>query len=372
MTKITFMIAGRNTLPYHKLTYESVRKNLSPEHEVILLSDGSTDGTAEWFKQVANEPHTKVFHFEEHTGIPYVYNKGVEMASNEWVCLLHSDMYVPKGFDTGLESWMNNLDFITTLRVEPPVYPTSADKITKDFGIYHNTFDAAGFDKFAAEQAINRVGQTQKGMFFPWCIRKSLYQSIGGCDTLFAKYLVEDDDYYLRVKQAGARYAQVMDVMVYHFCSRSSKYSGDKITNNGGNEWQDQYMKSAMNFIRKWGVPATTVYDAEHDMHMPTHHDIGYVIPNASMDLIRLVEPFATTVYTDLDVSEYIKREQTRTQYNMAARFKKLDAAKTNKFIVEIGDEPVSATELIKIAKALNKAVAGRKYKMGNMKVTAN
>lgn len=367
------MIAGRNTLPYHKLTYESVRKNLSPEHEVILLSDGSTDGTAEWFKQVACEPNTKVFHYEEHTGIPYVYNKGVEMASNEWVCLLHSDMYVPKGFDTGLESWMDKLDFITTLRVEPPVYPTSADKITKDFGLYHNTIDTAAFDAFAAQQAIDKAGQTQKGMFFPWCIRKSLYNSIGGCDTLFSKYMVEDDDMYLRIKQSGARYAQVMDTMVYHFCSRSSKFSGDQISNSGGNEWQDQYMKSAMNFIRKWGLPATMVYDAQHDMHIPANHDIGYVITNASNDLIRLVEPFAKTLYTDFDVTTYISNEQPRTQIKLADKFKKLDAPRSNKFIVELDDnKPVSVTELVNITKALNKAVSGKKYKIGNMKVIAN
>ena len=43
---------------------------------------------------------------KKNIGIAYSYNKMVELASNEIVCMLHPDMYVPPKFDEIMLKYM--------------------------------------------------------------------------------------------------------------------------------------------------------------------------------------------------------------------------------------------------------------------------
>ena len=149
-----------------------------------------------------NEDHRN----EKNIGIPYAFNKMVELSNNEIVCMLHTDMYVPPKFDQILLKYMKEYDFITSLRVEPNVgYPESVDKLIIDFGTKSENFKEKEFLNWSEKNSIENKGKIEQRMFFPWMIKKSLYNKIGGNDLLFSKYMVEDDDFYLRVKMSGAK-----------------------------------------------------------------------------------------------------------------------------------------------------------------------
>ena len=130
MKEISFIITNFNTKEYTKFVYNSIRKNLGYIHEIVMLDDGSTDGTWEVLKELKSKDHNMIIHKnEENIGIAYSYNKMVQLASNEIVCMLHSDMYVPPKFDEIMLKYMEEYDFITPLRIEPDVgYPGSVDK----------------------------------------------------------------------------------------------------------------------------------------------------------------------------------------------------------------------------------------------------
>ena len=78
--------------------------------------------------------NTKIHKNQENVGIAYSYNKAVELATNEIVCLLHSDMYIPPKFDEIMLKNMEKYDFVTAWRVEPAIYPESKDKHQEEFG----------------------------------------------------------------------------------------------------------------------------------------------------------------------------------------------------------------------------------------------
>ena len=52
MKKISFIITNFNTEKYTKWCYDSIRKNLDQRHEIILLDDGSVDGTWNLLKDI--------------------------------------------------------------------------------------------------------------------------------------------------------------------------------------------------------------------------------------------------------------------------------------------------------------------------------
>ena len=116
---------------------------MNPIHEIVFLDDGSIDGTWELLQEIHKSDENTIIHkHEENIGIAYSYNVMVDLASNEIVCMLHPDMYVPPKFDEIMLKYMEDYDFITPLRVEPDVgYPPSLDKELISFGNESENFE---------------------------------------------------------------------------------------------------------------------------------------------------------------------------------------------------------------------------------------
>lgn len=342
MKKLSFIISNHNTLNYSKLCYQSIRKNLNQEHEIILLADGCTDGTNEWIAELSlTDSNVKTFiSTGESIGIAYMYNKGVELASNEYICLLHSDMYVPVNFDKTVLKYISEYDFITTCRVEPSLYPPSDDKIQKDtFGLTFDKFNEKNFNTFALEMQNNT--KQNSAMFFPFVMKKELYESVGGCDTLFLKYMVDDDDFYYRLVLSGIRYTQIFDTCVYHFCSRSSKFANDEIHSSGNNDWMNQYRKSTRNFIRKWGYTSNNIINGGIMSYVPSL-DIALVYDNDNQELLKNLEPYFSVIYCKLQntIDIYIKENQQETLIDLSKKLLLINDLETyeNDIIIKIKD----------------------------------
>jgi hypothetical protein len=262
----------------------------------------------------------------------------VELASNEIVCMLHSDMYVPPKFDEIMLEYMEEYDFLTPVRVEPNVgYPPSVDKILVDFGTKSEEFDENGFIKWHEKNIEENKGRVEQRMFFPWMTTKTLYNKVNGNDLLFLKYMVDDDDFYLRIKMAGGKYTQVFETAVYHMPSKSHKGGDDNKFEQS--EFDNQYLKSIRNFIRKWGVWPGKVWNQDRDMVIPPKYDIGLVAQNCDrFEVLHFLEPWCTNIYiSDLKVIlNYTGSEQEKTLFDLSDKVKSIHTKqKTNDVIVE-------------------------------------
>ena len=88
---ISFIIPSYNNLQHLKNVYASILKH-APHTEVILLDDGSTDGTWEWMQQ----QNCLKYRSETRVGHTILYDKGIELATNDIVGILHADMILPE------------------------------------------------------------------------------------------------------------------------------------------------------------------------------------------------------------------------------------------------------------------------------------
>lgn len=328
MQPVSFVICNYNAPEYCRFCYESLRRNLSPEHEIVLLDDGSTDDESLAFLRGLDEqadPNLVRLENGENIGIAYSYNRAVEAAKHEFVCVLHSDMYVPPGFDEAMVRAMEadgGRDFVAGYRAEPALYPPSADKTVADFGNSPERFDEAGFLAWNEANAAKHAGASQPALFFPWMVRRSFYAELGGTDLLFLKYMVDDDDLYLRVVLSGARWAQALDAAVYHFGSRSTRFAAGTTKTAPSPEWAAQYARSRRNFTRKWGTGPDQCWTADMRPVPPKVFDIGILAPGAGLDALRDLEPLAANVYVD-DAAvrkAYLAAEGGQTMLNLAER----------------------------------------------------
>ena len=79
---------GIRTLPG---TLESLRKSTHPIEEIIVVDDGSTDGSGEWLR--THHPEIRLIAFERNTGnLAKVRNAGLEAARGTHVFLTDNDI----------------------------------------------------------------------------------------------------------------------------------------------------------------------------------------------------------------------------------------------------------------------------------------
>jgi len=218
MKLISFIQPSRNNLKYLKWSYESIRKNLNPEHEICWADDASTDGTWEWMQEIAKKDSYVKIHRNDgpsRLGHTILYDTLVnDYATNDIVMIYHADMYACPGMDEAVLKHLEYDKVVSATRIEPPLHPDGPEKILKDFGIEPEEFKEQELIKFLREETPwtkvipQDLKETTEGIFAPWAIHKSDFQSIGGHDPLFAPQSKEDSDIFNRFVLSGYKLIQ--------------------------------------------------------------------------------------------------------------------------------------------------------------------
>ena len=355
MKPISFIQPSRNNLKYLKWSYESIRKNLDPIHEICWADDFSDDGTWEWMQETAEKDgNIKITRNEgpNRLGHTILYDTLVDMATNDIVMIYHADMYACPGLD---EYILNHLQgcpgtVVSATRIEPPLHPDGPEKILKDFGIEPEEFDERGLIEFVMDYNSKNHDRPTKGIFAPWAIYKEDFQSIGGHDPLYAPQSKEDSDIFNRFVLNGYDLVQTWRGFVYHMTCRGSRFKDGALRNPAGQvfmkgrestEWLEQNQRSTRNFIRKWG------HMVKHDVMMypiiPPKYDVGFVVKNCNLNLLKELEPWCSTLYVDCDYDEYVKEEQKNTDFDLFDRIKPYDNEKNNEILVSFDCNELNA-----------------------------
>ena len=334
MKPISFIQPSRNNKKYLKWSYESIRKNLGPQHEICMADDASNDGTWMWMNKIASEdPNVKIHRNEgpKRLGHTILYDTLVDMATNDIVMIYHADMYACPNMDVEVLKHLQRGKVVSATRIEPPLHPDGPEKILKDFGIEPEEFDEKGLMTFL-DEGIDYTKKQTEGIFAPWAIYKEDFKSIGGHDPLYAPQSKEDSDIFNRFQLAGYETIQTWRGFVYHMTCRGSRFKDGAMRNPAGqvfmkgresSEWLAQNLRSTRNFIRKWG------HMVKHDEYLkpivPPKYDIGFVAYNCDKNLLRELEPWCSKIYLDSGsdyIGDYIKEEQPDTQFDLNERVK--------------------------------------------------
>lgn len=139
MSNITLVVPIYNEAPYLERCLESIRRQTVPFNEVILVDDGSTDGSqdiASKYDGLLND--WRVISHEKNMGVSASRNDGIESATGDYIAFLDSDdvlhPYAHERMIEGAKTGRNVLQFnhyrkyetrlnpVMKWKVEPNVY----------------------------------------------------------------------------------------------------------------------------------------------------------------------------------------------------------------------------------------------------------
>jgi glycosyltransferase involved in cell wall biosynthesis len=327
---ISFIIPSYNNLRHLKNVYASIKKHAS-EAEVVLLDDGSTDGTWEWIQQ----QDCIKYKSEERVGHTILYDKGIELATNDIVGILHADMILGPNYVQNILKHLKPGKVVCATRIEPPLHPEGKEKIIKDFGLDFDSLNISSFEDYCLQAQDEFKDQTTRGMFAPWIIYKDDFQFIGGHDPLFAPFPYEDSDIFQRWILNGYELIQSRDAFVYHLTCRGHRWTEQ--VGKDDDYYKQASNKSARNYLRKWG---SWIKNDEYQYPIIPHkYDIGFVLNICNTNLLNVYEPWCSNIYIkDEKVkNDYIELEQKNTSINLNEKIKIIDKDEySNEILVDI------------------------------------
>jgi len=377
---ISLIQPSRNNLKYLKWSYDSVRKNAPADVEICVADDFSNDGTWEWCQErMAADPHFKAIRNEGPTrlGHTILYDTLInEVATKDIVGIWHADMYMTPGTVEAIIANVKAGTVVSLTRIEPPLHPPGPEKVLMDFKTEPEDFNEQAFLDWYAKYQFTAKGKTTEGIFAPWFLLKSDFQSIGGHDPLYAPQSKEDSDIFNRFLLNGYSFIQLWDAAVYHMTCRGSRFN-PTITEVGKNssEWEAQNQRSTRNFIRKWG------HFVKHDEYLkpivPHKYNIGFVVDKCNLQLMTALEPWCSTLYTDDEIgvieAAYYELEQPNTKFDLKQRLKLFKHTTPNNDIIVEFDGSKLDQEHFNILMQLPEIIADSgevgKFELGIFKV---
>jgi len=318
--KITFCIPSKNNLRYLKNSIRSIKTNSEIKHDIIVFLDADNDGTEAWL--IENEIVYIKNSSQEPKGIAYGYNRCIEAAKTEAVCMFHADMYMAKGFDTAILKHLTPGKIISGTRIEPPLHPEGKEKVVKHFGMYPEDFQEVEFNKYCETLIKEYDGKVTRGIFAPWACYREDIMSIGMHDEQFHSYH-EDSDIFNRFILNGYEIAQTWEGFVYHLTCRGGQFQDgiEKVTEDP--VFHQMKTDAMNNYLRKWG--SWIKNDEYHCPILTPKYNLAYVIHNCNLQLLEALEPWCDRIYVSEVFNigrawDYVEVFQANTEFNLSKR----------------------------------------------------
>lgn len=226
-SRVSVVVPNYNGIAFVEQCFKALIKD-APEAELLLVDNGSTDGSRELTAQ--RFPQVRIIALKENYGFCRAANEGMKAASSPYVILLNNDTEVLPGFTKAL---------VSALQLEPRAFSAGAKMIQ----LHHpekiddagNFYCALGW-AFARGKDKSVEYYEEPDEIFAACggaviYRKAVLERIGYLDESHFAYL-EDIDLGWRAKTAGWKNIYAPEAKVLHVGSGTSgsRYNEFKVS----------------------------------------------------------------------------------------------------------------------------------------------
>ncbi|ASC84726.1 glycosyltransferase [Bacillus subtilis] len=250
MVKTSIIVLTYNQLALTKQCLESIWKHTNNDCiEVIVIDNGSHDGTRDYLKQITS---IKAIFNKTNEGFAKACNQGLEVASGDNILFLNNDTVVTNQW---LEPMIKLLYQDDKIGMVGPVsnYVSGPQQVPVN---YTNVEEIEDFSRLYCLQQRGRSKAVLRLVGFCLLVKKKVLDQVGDFDERFVGGSFEDDDLSLRVLQAGYQLKIALDSFVHH-------HGHATFTGNPDLSISQLYEENRQRFIDKWKVDVTTFFDSQ-------------------------------------------------------------------------------------------------------------
>ncbi len=210
MERVSVVIPCRNAGEYVREAVESVRAQSYPEREIVIVDDGSTDGTTRRILEGLRDDTTIII-FQENHGPAHARNVGIRAASGTFILPLDAD------------------DRLAPSYIEKAVSLLAADP---QLGIVYCRAERFGCEtgEWLLPEFSEQAMAIDNVIFCSALFRKSDWEAVGGYPD-YARAGMEDYAFWLRLLRKGLRVHRLDEILFYYRIrpvSRTTKFQANK------------------------------------------------------------------------------------------------------------------------------------------------
>ncbi len=182
---VSVVMPAYNLESYIGPAVESVLAQTFSDFELIVVDDGSTDGTLQCLNRFQGDPRIRIVS-EPHRGMPFPVCRGIELAQAPYVAFLDGDdLWAPRKLERHIEFFASHPGADLTFS-----WSRIVDEQTRDTGLTSRLW--TGSVSFAQLLADNVIGNGSALV-----VRREALWAAGGIDNSFP--CCHDVDFWLRV-----------------------------------------------------------------------------------------------------------------------------------------------------------------------------
>lgn len=237
----SIIILTWNQLSLTQACLESIRSNTSETYELIVVDNGSNDGTVTWLRQQAEtDRRITVIENADNLGFAAGCNQGIRAAKGSRLVLLNNDTVVTPDWLTGMNELLER--YPDAGIIGPMTNSASGIQVVPDVEYTPDSLPA--WAETFRQQHRYRVIPQRRIVGFCMLFRRELVEKVGLLDESFGAGNYEDDDFCLRAELAGYRNLIAGDVFIHH--EGGASFSGNNLIRGVENR------NNRVKFRQKW------------------------------------------------------------------------------------------------------------------------
>ena len=212
---VSILIVTYNSAEFVRLCLDSIRDCTAyPALEIIVVDNGSTDGTADILRKYAlTERRIRVECLDRNSGFAAGNNLAARQANGEYLILLNIDTMVTSGW---VERLLRHVRLDPSIGIICPVTNFAGNEIKINID-YSDTLEMQHFALKVAREQQGRSLDVDVVPLYCALIPRRIWTEVGELDEEFGIGMFEDDDFSLRIRQAGYRVTAAEDCFIHHF-----------------------------------------------------------------------------------------------------------------------------------------------------------
>ena len=247
----SIVILSCNTYNLTRQCIESIRRYTEiGSYELIVVDNGSTDGSVEYLKQQSD---VRGVYNKKNVGFSKGYNQGIMIAQGTEILLLKSDTVATSRWLSQLKYALYSEDKVGVVSCVTN-YGSDAQQLKSVPYNIQNLDDLSEFaEHYNHTDAKSWVEKTTLvgGCL---CVKKSVIDEIGLLDEMFTLGSYAEEDYSLRIIKAGYRLILCADTFIYYYGNVSFLRIMDAEESGNGN-YDELLKRNHCFFYNKWDVP---------------------------------------------------------------------------------------------------------------------